>query len=65
MVKVKKRKRLLRGRDWDGYAFKFPEYEGQPESQWVFCHWAEIEKPAGPHPTDDGKWVRVKFVEVP
>ncbi len=61
---MKKRKRMIRGRDWHGYAFKFPAKEGQPESKWVFCQWAEVNKPPSKHPTNDGKWVKVKFVEV-
>lgn len=55
---TKKRKRSVRGKDWHGWAFK-------DDAGW-FCHYAEVTKPRETRaPTDTGKWVKVKFVEVP
>ncbi len=56
-----KKCRKIRGRDWHGWVCKMPKREGDPEKDWVLCYWAE---PAKQPPINDGKSVRVKFVEV-
>lgn len=59
--KSPKRKRKIQGRDWHGWVCKFPLKDGDPKSKWILCHWAEPKKR---NPINNGKWVRVKFVEV-
>ena len=51
--RVKKKRRKIQGRDWHGWACKLEDGS--------LCHFAEPEKRT---PINDGKWVRVKFVEV-
>ncbi len=54
----KKRKRLVQGKDWHGWAYRSNYLKG-------FIYWAEPRKPTkSPDHEPDGKWVRVKFVEV-
>lgn len=60
MKKPKKRKRLIRGRDYHGWAWKAGKTWVKPGE--LFC-WAETVKPAL-RPTETGRWVRVRFVEV-
>ena len=52
------RKRLIRGRDWHGWAFWEPGRGGLG-----MCHWADVEKPKE-KPSPNGRWVRVRFVRV-
>lgn len=56
----KKRKRLVRGKHWHGWAYR-SAYTGG------FCFWAEAGNKPKESPDDEpgGKWERVKFVEVP
>lgn len=61
-TKKAKRKYLIQGRDWNGWACKMPVNQGDPESEWILCHWAESAMPM--KAINCGKWVRVKFVEV-
>lgn len=66
MAKVK-RKRLVIGRDFDAWAFKAPmtNTPNALEKDWAFWHYATHKSQTREKsPTDDGKWVRVKFVEV-
>lgn len=62
---MKKKKRLIQGKDYHGWVWKA---KGWPngEDGYVFFHWAEPDRPKRRMgtPTEDGKWVRVKFVEV-
>lgn len=48
-----------RKKDWHAWAFKLSEEDGDG-----FCHWAEPYRPETKQPTPDGKWVKVRFVEV-
>lgn len=63
------KKRLKRGKDWHAWAWKIgPPLKGD-EGIYGFtpgelCHCAEPEKPKRNPPTESGKWVKVKFVEV-
>ena len=59
-TKTKKR-RKVQGRDWHGWVCKMPICNGDPKEDWVLCYFAEPKKRA---PINNGKWVRVKFVEV-
>jgi len=55
MTKVKNK--LVRGRDWHAWAWK-------DASKGIWTHYAEPRKPPNDEfPTDNGKWVKVKFVE--
>ena len=54
---AKKKTRLVRGRDWHGWVCKMKDDTGRD----VLCYWAEVDKGES---VNDGKWVRVKFVEV-
>lgn len=62
----RRRRRLVKGNHFDAWAFKCPpDAPGQPEEEWVFCFFAESSpRRKAESPTDDGKWVRVKFMEV-
>ncbi len=52
---------LKQGRDWHGWAWKCEDDDLKK-----LFHWAEPRKPAANarRPTIQGRWVRVKFVEV-
>ena len=52
------KRRRYRGHMWHGWAF----YEGGREGLGM-CQWAEPKKPTT-KPSPDGKWVRVRFVQV-
>ena len=60
--RVKKKRRKVRGRDWHGWACKMPKNDGDPKEEWVLCYWSYPAKPK--YVINQGKWVRVKFVEV-
>lgn len=58
-----KRKRLVRGKDWHGWAWE----PGKADSDVSpLLWWAEAERPklCDSRPTTTGKWVKVKFVKV-
>lgn len=62
IAKKKAKKRLVRGKDWHAWAWKAGKTWSKPgELFW----WAEpnYTRPRK-RPTESGKWVRVKFVEV-
>ncbi len=52
------KRRMKQGRDWHGWAFKAADADTKG-----FMFWAEHSKPNN-RPTEKGKWVRVKFVEI-
>jgi hypothetical protein len=58
-----KRNRLVQGHDYHGWAWKEPTWDGESN---VLFFWAEPYRPKrrNGRPTPDGKWVRVRFVEV-
>ncbi len=60
--KKKQTRRLIQGRDWHGWACKFPMKDGDPEGKWRMCQWAEPKEPK--KQINGGKWVRVKFQEI-
>ena len=49
-----KRKRLVRGKDYDGWVYRGDDGTYGPAIQYVKPKWRCVQ----------GKWVRVKFVEV-
>lgn len=53
-------KRKVRGRDWHAWAWKAGKTWDRPGELFFF---AEPKKPKN-RPSESGKWVRVKFVEV-
>lgn len=55
------KKRLIRGRDWHGWAWM--TFSDDFEHGELF-HFAEPLKPLDKRPTEKGRWVRVKFVLV-
>ena len=63
MAKTKRRK--VRSKDWHAWAWKAGKTWPHPGE---LFYWAESDRP--PHgspeskPTDSGKWVKVKFLEV-
>ena len=56
-----KKRRKVQGQDWHGWVCKMPKNDGDPEKDWVFCYFAEPKKRES---INNGKWVRVRFVEV-
>ena len=56
-----KRRRLKRGVDWHAWAWKAGKTWPRPGE---LFNWAEPDKPRAKKPTETGKWVRVRFVEV-
>ena len=46
-------------RNWHGWAFALSDGKGGE----TFCHWAESFKPQT-KPSSDGRWAKVRFVEV-
>jgi len=63
--KAKAKKRRVRGKDWHAWTWKDTSgtYNiGRNPSDFVW--WADYAPDKSNHPTDKGKWVRVKFVEV-
>lgn len=65
--KTAKRRRLVQGRDYHGWAWKPNEDNGSRYPDDGLFHWAESRRPTkeDPPPTPSGKWVKVRFVEVP
>ena len=61
--KQPKRKRLKRGRDWHAWAWKYGKKDLQ--ELWVFGWWTEFNRPPRKKLSPHGRWVRVKFTEVP
>lgn len=59
---AKKRKRLVRGKDWHAWAWKAGKSGVCPKPN-QFVYSAEYKKPSYKQ-MGTGKWVRVKFVEV-
>lgn len=61
-----KRKRLVQGKDFHGWAWKPAGDDWAPGDPDRLFHWAEHYRPRKRNgtPTEKGKWVRVKFVEV-
>lgn len=57
-----KRKRLVRGKDWHAWAWKFGK-DSICETDSLSFFVVDDPKEADP-PSHSGKWVRVKFVEV-
>lgn len=57
------KKKLNQGKDWHGWAWK---PGGNDFNRGELFHWAEPYRPRKRNgtPTEKGKWVRVKFVEV-
>ena len=53
---MKPKKKLVRGRDWHAWAWKAKD--------WGLFFYAEPNRDSNCRPTDAGKWVKVKFVEV-
>lgn len=58
------KKKLVRGKDWHGYAWKHLGDGSSVIPHGCLMRWAEPTRPPEKHPTEKGKWVRVKFVEV-
>jgi hypothetical protein len=61
-----KKKRKIQGRDWHGWAWKAGHTWHRPGELFYFATPTKPSRQAcdyGP-PTETGKWVRVKFVEV-
>ena len=58
------RKTLKRGRDWDAWAWKYHADDVYRKANEPFWPWTEEVKPVHGHSVK-GKWVRVKFAEVP
>ena len=59
---TKKKGRKMQGRDWHGWAWKTGHTLKKPGE---LFHWAEPDRPAVDNrPSESGKWVRVRFVEV-
>ena len=54
-----RQRRLRRGRDWHAWAYYEPGKHGLG-----MCHWAEVDRPKHDSPSDEGKWVKVRFVRV-
>ena len=63
--KQPKQKRLKRGRDWHAWAWRLGKEDDWPKKDhgMLFC-FADAERPKK-KPTTKGRWVRVKFTEVP
>lgn len=61
---MKKKKRLAQGNDWHGWAWKARGFMADGSD--CLFHWAEPARPRARNgkPSENGKWVRVKFVEV-
>jgi len=60
-AKKSKRKRLVQGKDYHGWAWEIGEGSGKGS----FCWFAEAYKPpTANNPTETGKWFRVKYVKV-
>lgn len=57
--KTMKRKRLVRGRDWHGWANEYPT----PGGKWKLGWYSPLLRPAGKAP-NNGRWVKVKFMVV-
>jgi hypothetical protein len=63
-MKKPTKKRLVKGKDYDAWAYR---HTGKDEMTWrqgEFGHWAESIPDRINKPTSKGKWVKVKFVEV-
>lgn len=59
-----KRKRLKQGRDYHGWAWEGYGPEWRKGGTDGLFHFAEPKRPTKAHPTERGRWVRVKFVKV-
>lgn len=63
-MKKPKKRRLIQGRDWHGWVWKHLAKTDSILKYGELMHWAEPMEPKNSHPTEKGKWIRVKFVEV-
>lgn len=57
-------KRLKRGRDWHGWVWRAVGKEWRQRGEDGLFFWAEAERPKSRQPTDRGRWVRVRFVQL-
>ena len=63
VAKQPKRKGLKRGRNWHAWAWKYGK--GDLQEEWVFGCRTEFDRPPRKRLSPHGKYVRVKFAEVP